>query len=61
VVVFFEIYEGPCGKAPCSKRICGINAERGEAVGVFIGIGMEQNGMNDAEDGCGRADAEGQR
>src|ERR1700677_4784989 len=61
VVVFFEIYEGSCRKAPGPELICGIDAEGGEAVGVFIRIGIEQNGVNYAEDGGRRADTEGER
>src|SRR6202012_1216547 len=56
----FEVNEGSCGEAPASELVGGIDAEGGEAVGVLVGIGMEKDGVDDAEDGGGGADAEGE-
>jgi hypothetical protein len=39
----------------------GKNGESCQAFGTLVGIGMEQNAVDDAENGCRRAHPEGQR
>lgn len=61
VIALLEVYEGVCGKTPSSELVGGINAEGGEAAGVFVRVGIEEDGVDNAEDGGGCSDAEGER
>src|SRR6266576_6432188 len=58
VVLLFELNECRGGKAPCSELFGGKNSESREAFGIFVRIGLKQNAIDDAEDGCGGANAE---
>src|SRR5260370_9407932 len=60
VILFLEIDEGRGGKAPCSELFGRKNDEGGEAFSIFVGIGIQESAINDAEDGSRGADAEGE-
>jgi len=56
--VLLEIDEGGGGKSPRAELIGGKNGGGREALCVFVGVGIEESAINDAEDGCGGAAAE---
>ena len=60
VVLLLEIHESRSGKTPSTELIGRENDEGGEALGIFVWIRIKENAVDDAENGCSRADAEGE-
>jgi hypothetical protein len=60
VVALFKIDEGCGGKAPGAELMSGKNSGRGEAFRIFVRVGIEENTIDDAKNGGGSTNAEGE-
>ena len=60
MIAILEIDESARGKTPGAKLIAGIDGESGKAAGIFVGIRVEERTIENAEDGSGGTNTEGE-